>query len=338
MRFLEIKDKKRYNAFVKKIEHSQFLQSWQWGEFQERLGKKVIRVGVEDKGELKAAATIIKNNIGFGRGYFYSPRGPVIDHRSVCGKDARECRLENAAGIEAYNTILGGIKEMAEKERAIFYRFEPTCSGQTCPFASKSDIDIQPKETIILELSSSEEEILSAMHQKTRYNIRLAQRKEVSVKEARFADRFDDFWNIMTMTRERDRFRTHSYEYYKKMLNADDCSVKLFVAELYGKLLSAGIFSFFGDTATYIHGASSNENRQVMAPYLLQWQVIKTAKKAGFKYYDLYGVDEEKWPGVTRFKKGFRGSRVVYPGTFDIVYKKILYRSYQIARRARRRI
>lgn len=100
--------------------------------------------------------------------------------------------------------------------------------------------------------------------------------------------------------------------------------------------MSAGIWSFYGDTATYLYGASSDENRSVMAPFLLQWRLIQEAKKEGFRYYDFFGISDKKWPGVTRFKKGFGGETVSYPGTFDVIFDKANYGFYQILRKARR--
>lgn len=346
-KIIEIKNKERYNRFVKGIKHAEFLQSWQWGEFQEEAGNKVIRVGVEENGSLRAVATLIKKNIALGKSYFFSPRGPVIDSELTTPNPSFKQGGETLNSSPSFqggdrggliDFLFSEIEKIAKKEGVIFYRFEPTCAGTICPFAIKSAVDIEPKDTIMLDLSVSEDELLSAMHQKTRYNIRLSERKGVKVKEARVVERFDDFWNVMTMTCNRDCFRTHSYEYYRKMLEIDDCFIKLYIAELNGKLLSAGIFSFFGDTATYIHGASSDEEREAMAPYQLQWHVIKTAKQGGIKYYDFYGIDEKKWPGVTRFKRGFKGEERNYPGTFDMVFNKTFYNIYTIGRKIRRKI
>ena len=102
------------------------------------------------------------------------------------------------------------------------------------------------------------------------------------------------------------------------------------------KIIAGNIVSFFGNTATYVHGASSNEYRNVMAPYLLQWEVIKIVQEKGYKYYDFYGIDEKKWPGVTRFKLGFSGNIVEYPGTFDLAFDNLWYNMYKVLRKIRR--
>ena len=122
------------------------------------------------------------------------------------------------------------------------------------------------------------------------------------------------------------------------MLNLDSDSLRLIGAFYKEKLIAVNIVSFFGDMATYVHGASSSENRNLMAPYALQWETIKIAKTQGHKYYDFYGIDENKWPGVTRFKKGFSGEEANYPGTFDSAFNSIQYSIYKILRKLRRMV
>jgi lipid II:glycine glycyltransferase (peptidoglycan interpeptide bridge formation enzyme) len=198
-------------------------------------------------------------------------------------------------------------------------------------------IDIEPSKTAIVNLQKNEDELLSAMHQKTRYNIRLAEKKGVVVRVAGAKD-FDEFWRIMKQTVKRDEFRLHDRQHYQKMLALDNNFIKLFLAEYQGKVVAAVLASFFGDMITYIHGASADEDRNVMAPYLLHWQIMKIGKAAGYKYYDLNGADESKWPGVTRFKMGFGGETVEYPGTYDLILNKVMYNIYQVLRKVRRMV
>jgi len=219
----------------------------------------------------------------------------------------------------------------------MFLRFEPIYEFNVLDFSFPifQTIDVQPSQTLILDLTKSEEEILQAMHQKTRYNIRLAEKKGVKIVEAG-ADRFEEFWQLLTSTGDRDDFNLHGRGYYQAMLKMDKSFVKLLFAEYQGKPLAGNLVIFFGDTATYIHGGSSNDNREVMAPYAMQWHTIKLAKQAGYKYYDFHGIDETKWPGVTRFKMGFGGQIVKYPGTFDLVYDEAWYNIYKMIRKVRR--
>jgi len=316
MEIIKIKDKDQLNNFTGGLGHSQFLQSFEWGEFQEIFGSNIFRLAAQEDGEIAAAATLIRKPLPVGRGYFYCPRGPV-------GRpDAVEAIIKNA-------------REIAGREKIIFFRVEPADKINFGLPAIKT-IDIQPAKTIIFDLSRTEDELLAGMRQKTRYNIRLSEKKEVKVSEAMTGD-FEVFWKLMQTTNKRDGFRLHNKNYYRSMVDSAPF-IKLFLAKYRGVAVSAGIFSFFGDTAVYLHGASSNEHRDVMAPYALQWHCIKLAQSMGLKYYDFCGVDEKKWPGVTRFKRGFGGEEILYPGTFDLILNSFWYKAYRIARAIRRKI
>jgi lipid II:glycine glycyltransferase (peptidoglycan interpeptide bridge formation enzyme) len=354
----------RLNEFIIRVGGS-FLQSWEWGEFQKKIREKIWRLGVlDDNGSLVAAATIIKKRLPFGKSYFYCPRGPVVNDQLSIIPPASQAKALRAGNYQlVFDFLFSEIKKIAESENVIFLRFEPSAIIHNLSFIIQKTIDTQPSKTLILDLSKSENELLKEMHPKTRYNIKLAGKKGVKIIEAG-RDRFEDFWNILDQTAGRDKFRPHGRGYYGAMLGVDKNFInplnppfeggqknntplakggaggfiKLFFAEYKNKLIAAGIFSFFGDTATYMHGGSINEFREAMAPYLLQWEVIKKAKAEGYKSYDFYGIDEEKWPGVTRFKKGFSGLEKNYSGTFDLVIDKGWYNIYRMVRSARRRI
>lgn len=321
MNIINIDNKDRLNDFVSQELHSRFLQSWEWGEFQKHYRKKVYRLGVMENGRLAAAGTLIKKNL-FGRfGYFYCPGGPLFGAGSP------------SKGIS--DLLFKEIRDLARSEQAFFLRFEPEpeLAAGFLKQPVKKTIAIQPVKTIRLELKRPEEEILNGMRQKTRYNIRLAEKKGVAVRRAETAD-FERFWKLMLETVRRDGFRLHVKDYYRKMLAVRN--IELYIAEYEGKVVAGNILAFFGDTATYLHGASDYARRNVMAPYCLQWQAIKLARQRGLCYYDFYGVDEKRWPGVTRFKRGFGGEEHEYPGTFDLIFNKNLYNLYRVARRLRR--
>lgn len=318
MNLIIIKDKEKLDNFLEKLPYSRFLQSWEWGEFQQQVGFGVKRVGLEKDGQLIVVATLIKKNLFFGRSYWYCPHGPIVNHKS---------RMKN------YELLFKEIIKIAKKEKVIFLRFEPAESIHNSQFMIHNSTDIQPSQTLILNLEKKEEEILNDMHQKTRYNIRLAKKKGVKIREGEEKD-FETWWKIMNATSGRDKFRLHNKEYYRKMIKLKN--IKLYLAEYKDEIIAGNIISFFGDTATYLHGASANEYRNVMAPYFLQWHVIGEAKKKGCNYYDFFGISKEKWPGVTRFKKGFGGKEINYPGTFDLVFNKFNYNIYKFLRKIRR--
>ncbi|MFA5248304.1 MAG: peptidoglycan bridge formation glycyltransferase FemA/FemB family protein [Patescibacteria group bacterium] len=350
-KLIEIKNKEQLDGFVGARVHAELLQSWAWGDFQERAGAKIWRLGVEENGKLVATATLIKRFLPFRMSYFYCPRGPISLQQNVIpnseysrGEESlkvdnndkgffsplRSVRNDKTRVLEF---LFSEIKKIAKKEKVIFLRMEPMEKIDNCKLKIEDSIDVQVSKTIILDLNKLEEELLKEMHQKTRYNIRLAEKKGVNIREAG-SDEFEKFWELMSATVNRDGFRLHEKEYYKKMLEVEN--IKLYFGEFENKILCAGIFSFFGDTAIYLHGASSDENRELMAPHLLQWELIKKAKALGCKYYDFFGIDEKKWPGVTRFKKGFGGEELNYPGTFDIIFNKGKYEIYKFLRKARR--
>jgi len=305
-----------------------FLQSWQWGELlkAEKADRaEILQIGVRSERGILAVATIIKNPLGKGGFYWYSPRGPIFK---------TDLAAKERAGSEDF--LYEEIKKITS--RAVFLRIEPPVIVKLEnieKFKIKKTLDLQPRQTLILDLVFSEEELLKGFHQKTRYNINLAAKKGLEIKEGSVAD-FSEFWRLMTMTGARDDFRLHSAEHYRNLLSGSKDFIKLFFASYNGKNIAAGLFCFWGGKVTYLHGASDNEFRSVMAPYLLQWSVIKRAKKESYKYYDFYGISAKKWPGVTRFKLGFGGRIENYPGTYDVIFRPVLYGFYEFIRKLRR--
>ena len=323
---LIIPTKEQLDNFIASQAQSQFLQTWTWAEFQQSVGYEVRCLAVVDEQEAcLATVTLISKTLFGGFTYWFCPRGPIID-----------CRLAIDDSRSIFEFIVANLKKIAREEKIIFLRFEPSFKPVSSDdFKLVQSVDIQPSQTNVLNLNKDEAELLSAMHQKTRYNLRLAEKKGVQIILARKVD-FDDWWQLLKTTGQRDGFRLHSENYYKKMLALN--FAKLYLAKKDKQVLAGILVIQFGDMATYVHGASANEGRSLMAPYLLQWVAIKEAKQAGFKYYDFYGVDKIKWPGVSRFKEGFGGQFIAYPGTFDLVFQRGYYEFYNIARRVVRMI
>jgi peptidoglycan pentaglycine glycine transferase (the first glycine) len=319
MKIIEINDKNTLNGFIA-ANHGSFLQSWESGELHTAAGFRVFRLGLEEAGELVAAATLIKKPIGLGLGYYYCPKGPIVkatNHKKQASK-----------------VLIDHIRDLANKENCVFLRFEPALAPELDGCMVERTIDVQPSRTIILDLSRSEDELLADMHHKTRYNIRLAGKKGVEIRTGK--EDLPAFLGLVSQTAERDGFRLHSPRHYERL---SDLSFMMIYSAVYeGKVIAANMVSFFGGTATYVHGASGNEHRNLMAPFLLQWQAIRDAKAKGLSHYDFYGIDEAKWPGVTRFKRGFGGEEKVFPGTFDLVFDRIIYGGYKWLRTIRRKL
>lgn len=334
MEIKEMENKEQWENFVASFEMAQFLQSWQWGEFQQKLGRKIFRLVLWQDKKIIGVALLIKMLLPVGKSYFYCPRGPLI----INSKE------------QTLNIFFKKIKEIAQKEKSIFFRFEPPVIENYKFSQTKSEsffsgkiknyrkvADVQPSQILLLDLTKSEEEILEVMHPKTRYNIRLAKRKGVVVRQGEGDKDIEAFVSLTLETAERDGFRSHPANHYRKLLSLNHAFVKLFFAEHKNKVLAANLMINFGDTCTYSHGASSNQYKNLMAPHLLHWYCLCQAKRAGYKYYDFGGADEKKWPGVTRFKRSFvnqkTGLEISYPGTFDLPLDKKWYWLYSIAKK-----
>ncbi|KKW33206.1 MAG: Methicillin resistance protein [Candidatus Uhrbacteria bacterium GW2011_GWA2_52_8d] len=287
-----------------------FLQSWEWGEFQKAVGEEVRREVFVEDGETMGIAQWIDRVLPLFRGYSFCPKGPI--------------------GVWQPRT-----------SPQMFLRVEPFDSD--LPTYARKTIDLSPAHTRITDVSMSEEDLLVGMHPKTRYNIRVAQKHGVRVDLA--SHDFEAVWTLFEQTSSRGQFRLHRKAYYKQMLESltgGDCRAFLATAFSEGNLLAANIMIDFGDTRTYLHGASSNEHRNLMGPYLLHWELMRDAHAEGLRWYDWWGVapmnalEDHPWSGISRFKRGFIGEEVASPGTHDIVLKPCRYHLYQFARRIRR--
>lgn len=319
----QIDDKIKWNNFLlnQPTQTGIFLQSAGWLDFQEEGEHKTYRLGLSDeKNNLIAICGIIKNSLPFNKNYFYCPRVPTTNSDS---------------GGDDLELLIKEIKDVIKKERGIFLRLEFLSNFQFKNLKLKKVNSVQPWRTLVLDLTKSDDELLASMHEKTRYNIRLSEKKKLALKTGTLGD----FWKLMKETTGRDKFSAHPQKHYESMLKKikgdgkKEMRVELKIVYFGDTPLAAAIVGYFGDTATYIHGASSNENRNLMAPYFLHWEIIKEARQLGYKYYDFWGIDEKKWPGVTRFKKGFGGFEISYPGTFDLPINNFWYKIYNLAKK-----
>ncbi|HKM40667.1 MAG: lipid II:glycine glycyltransferase FemX [Patescibacteria group bacterium] len=287
-----------------------FLQSLRWQEIQSKNNFKTFFHGLEFQGELVAIFLAIAHPLFRNYSYYYLPRGPIF-----LKKDLDVNKLSRA------------LINYGKENQIVFFRVEPSIDLGS---SFLKVFDIQPAQTSFLDLSLSEDDLLKQMASKTRYNIRLADKRGVKVSELG-PESLDQFWSLISLTSERDSFAIHSREYYKNLMEASEM-IKVFAAHYQNRILAMGIFSFYHDTVSYLHGASSNNFRNLMAPHLLQWELIKKARRESYRYYDFYGISDKKWPGVTRFKRGFGGYEHNFPGTFDLRVYPHYYRLYTIFR------
>lgn len=295
-----------------------FLQSYEWGAFQESLGFKVKRIFREtERGVLVTQA--VEQPLRFGKKYYLLPKGPL---GTLSGKETVKILREELPG-------------------SAFFKVEPVEKMRGALPAQER----HPHTTAIVALGGATPEmLLEKMKPKTRYNVRLAEKKHVTIRIAG-TEAFDEFIGLMKQTATRDGFALHLPDRYfnmLKMLNGGECKAFLAFADFEGKALAANLMIDSFGTRTYLHGASSNENRNVMAPYALHWHLIKDAVEKGFTAYDFWGIaprdagDDHPWAGITRFKLGFGAEIVEVPGTFDIPVSKLWYNIYKLARKASR--
>ncbi|OGC06700.1 hypothetical protein A2230_01535 [candidate division WOR-1 bacterium RIFOXYA2_FULL_36_21] len=334
MQLLTNISKESWNDFVAKQDEPAILQSWEWGELKALHGWTPIRLAVLDGDKIVAAISILKRKLPYIKlNLFYAPRGPIVDFQNT----------------QALDFILAEMKKVAKKHNAILLKIDPQVKeSEKCTVNSVQNVlkekgfvvckkQIQPRSTFIVDLTLSSEDLLKSFEEKTRYNIRLAAKKGVVVKELSTDDGVEVFYKIYQETCKRDNFLIHPLKYYQniKKLLVDHALANIFIAYL-NEAPIAAVYTFnFGSRLWYMYGASLSKHRNVMPNHALHWHIIQWAKKRDFKSYDLFGIpsnptkDHPLW-GVYRFKKGFNGELVKYIGVYDLVYNPLLYKVINI--------
>jgi lipid II:glycine glycyltransferase (peptidoglycan interpeptide bridge formation enzyme) len=320
----------QWNQFLRKHPHAHLLQTGEWGELKSAFGWEPVRLVLDEL----AGAQILFRRLPLGLTLAYLPK-PVFSARwSSVGE---EFWLE--------------LEDCCRRHRAVFLKIEPDLWGSSLtptplpqgegPEVRLGKHNIQPPRTIVVELRGSEEDILARMKQKCRYNIRLAEKKGVTVRPW---DDINAFHRMALSTGGRDGFGVHSLEYYRRAYDLFFLSgmCELLVAEFDGRPLAALMVFRHGRRAWYLYGASGDEERNRMPTYLLQWEAMRWAKARGCEEYDLWGVPDKDeatleaqferrndglW-GVYRFKRGFGGELKRAAQAMDRVYNPALYRLY----------
>lgn len=307
-----------------------FLQSNQWIKFQNNFGIKNHNIS-----DNNFWCNVLEYKLPLVGKYFYVPRGPVLgkciekEKLKNCINDLMELAKINQASWVRIDNFNKDIKETIKKTNYSY---------------SKAPHDMQPKQLFIIDISKSEEEILSQMKPKTRYNIKVAIKNNVQIEIINNLDsngeKIEKFLELIEKTGNRKNINFHSKKYYLKMLNNIEAdNIKLYLASYENKIIAGALLVIYGKMATYLHGASDDNDKNVMAPFLLQWQMIKDARNNGAKQYDFGGVSigednkkrEQKWLGVTRFKRGFSKSNqpVEFSGSYDIIVNPVKYWMYR---------
>lgn len=319
-------DADEWDAFVRRASFPhEFLESWAWGSFQEQTAKRVERLVVHRDGATVAVALLVPHTTRLRKSFFLVPRGPVLDPR-LSEDDERGVWRELLASIDHVRSA-----------DTMFLKTEPNCRPPA-DLGLEPGTPVHPELTLLLDLRKSEDELLADMHPKTRYNIRLSERKGVEVRWSRSPEDLEAFLSMLQATARRQGIGVFPSAYYRTMVRTFGDAVEVAVACLREAVLAGAIHIRFGDTVTYVHGASASEHRELMAPHFLHWQTIRRAKNAGALHYDFFGIAPEgsvdhPWNGITRFKLGFGGKPHAYPGAFNVVYQRGWYLAYRLAKR-----
>jgi lipid II:glycine glycyltransferase (peptidoglycan interpeptide bridge formation enzyme) len=325
VRVLTEKDRTSWDDFVASRHGSQILQSYEWGEFKAKLGWDHFIVAVEDGGTIKAGLSILSRKLPVvKKNFFYAPRGPVVPFSDP--------------GL--VNALIDGVCVEAALRNAIALKIDPEIDEKDAGAVNilknrgfiRKHKQVQPRTTYFIDLTKGLDDLLMSFEEKTRYNIRLAERKGVTVREESTGKGIEVFYKIYRETSKRDVFLIHPQSYYLKLKECliDRGMANVFIAE-YQNVPVAALFAFrFGDRIWYMYGASINDYRNVMPNHALHWHLIKWAKEKGLKVYDLWGIPSspaENHPlfGVYRFKKGFNGAIKSWIGAYDLPFEAVSY-------------
>lgn len=329
-------DKNAYDQFVAVSSDGSFLQSWDWGNFQTLFQKNAIRYAIYENQKMIATVQLLQNKVPHLPGYYlYAPYGPVIADSEI-----------KYSG-EIIEQLIAQIK--IDFPDCWFVRLESKMELNYTKHATET-VRTQPGKTLVTDLSQSMEGLQEEMHQKTRYNIKVAAKHNIRVESEMSVSpqhgfHIAEFVALLTNTSGRQKFRGYAQEYYKSLIDffvlhykGSGCKVSLYKAFYEKRLVAAAIMIDHGTTRTYLFGGSSESDKSLMAPYAIHWQAMIDAKAAGLTRYDWWGIETAsgKTPGFVQFKLRWGGSEQNYPPVIDIVLDSAWYTIYKILRKLNR--
>ncbi|OGL73122.1 hypothetical protein A3E39_04485 [Candidatus Uhrbacteria bacterium RIFCSPHIGHO2_12_FULL_60_25] len=313
-----VESKQAWEEFMDARKPNTFLQSWLWGDFHERTGHVIHRLGAYDGNVLVGCALVI--NVSARRGSFlFCPHGPVI----LPGTDVSI----------VLRPLVERLLVIARESGCAFLRMSPYLSDMDANrrlFAENgfrpAPIHMHPELAWILDVTPSEDELLRDMRKTTRYSIRKAESDGVEIRMSSDPADVETFWVTYRATVDRQHFTPFSKEYLRKEFEAfaSDGRVAWFFGSYQGEVISAAMIIFDRHSAYYHQGASSHAYPKIMASYLLQWRVIQEAKRRGCTMYNFWGISPDDhpthpWAGLSLFKKGFGGRADAYVHAQDLI-------------------
>jgi Uncharacterized protein involved in methicillin resistance len=334
-------NKDEYIKFLQKHPKGHFLQSIEWAKIKSDWKNEII-IEKNEQGDIVGSMSLLIRKVPFFGSIMYAPRGPVCD---IYDK-------------ETFNKLVNKARELAKQYKSFIFRIDPDIKSDDIEFRKiaeeigfkiKDNVKdfkdvIQPRYVFRLDVKDkTEEELMKSFHEKTRYNIRLSGRKGVVIKEGTRED-LKEFQRIMQETGERDEFMIRPVSYFEKMYdNLAPNHMKLLLAYYEDKPIAGVIPIMYGNKVWYLYGASSNEYRNVMPNYVLQWEMIKIAINNKCDIYDFRGVSgvlDETHPqyGIYKFKKGFNGEFTEFMGELYIVFKPFTNSMFNFSERMLKKI
>lgn len=288
------------------------LQTWEWGEFRSEWGNEVVRFPF--------------GQITIHKLYFLPFKVAIFDK-----------------GPAPTKAMIDELRTYAQQNRILFVKLEPNVVKNKKDETLLKNSGAVPGKTLFtpstfwINLTQSEEELLKGFHSKTRYNIRLAEKKGVKVVEDNSDKAFEAYWKLSEETTKRQGFFNHTKQYHKLMWKHLQSAgiAHLLTATYEKKILVAWVLFIWKDTLYYPYGASSDVHKNLMAPNLMMWEAIRFGKKHSLKTFDLWGREEGK--GFTKFKEGYNPEIVEFLGTWDLICSP-LYWGYRMAEWLRWRI
>lgn len=317
-----IDNRKDWENFVLSKNEANFLQSWSWGEFHRALNKEIFRTGFYENSKLLGAMLSIVEPAKRGT-YLTVPGGPIIDWQNK----------------DLINAFAKQIKHIATENNCVFVRVRPQLKENDFSknlFKNlgfiKAPMHLHAELTSQLDITKSEEELMTQMRKTTRYEVKKAIKENVKIKTSTDEKEIKKFYDVQIETARRQKFVPFSYKFLYEQFKVfrESGNAFLYKAELENKLLAQAFIIFYGKEAVYHYGASTDEGRRYPGAYLIQWEAIKEAKRRGMTRYNFWGVAPEnkqnhRFSGLSLFKRGFGGEDFQYLPAKDLIINKPKY-------------
>lgn len=328
IRFMQVREvtEKEKKAYDKVVSH--VIQSWEWGEFRKQTGVEVVRLGEFEGNKLKNAYQFTIHSVPYMKQKIgYLPKGPMpnkvmVDSLSLIGKQKGIAYIKLEPDVEADKKLESRVESLGlvRAKRSLFTKYN-----------------------FVLDISRSEEEILASMHPKTRYNIRLAQKKGVEVYDSVEDKDFEIYLKLYFETTKRQKYFGHTQNYHRLVWETLKKAgmARVMIAKYEKEPLVAWMLLNFKETLYYPYGGSSDLHRDVMASNLVAWEAIRLGKKLNLKSFDMWGAlgpepdTKDPWFGFHRFKAGYGAKHVEYIGSFDLVINPMYYQVLNAADKLR---